>query len=77
MAQTLTKAQIRFQKIKRQERRDHKEAIRQAKSEAFAKRRGEIEERIAEGLILRGLEVNEKAVRHLAFDQARREMRNQ
>lgn len=69
--QPLSKAQVRFQKLKRQERQNHKENVRQSLREDFMVRRKNIEESIADGLEMRGLEVNMTAVRHLAFEQAK------
>jgi len=77
----LTQAQRRFQKIKQQERRVAKlkaegKQTREERRDAFVECRRRIEERIAEQLLLRGLEVNLNAVRNLAFEQAKREMRS-
>lgn len=66
MPQPLSKAQRKFQAIKRRERNE-------ARHRAFLAARRRIEVEIAEQLESQGFEVNERAVRNLAFEQAKRE----
>lgn len=66
MPQPLTKAQKRFQAIKRHEKS-------MAQMRAFSKARRAIEEKIESELVARGLEVNRKAISHIAFEQAKKE----
>jgi len=86
MPHPLSRAQRRFQQIKKAEKRAaqvkareeqmHAEGkqTRQERRESFLQARRRIEERIAEGLRARGLEVNLRAIQHIAFEQAKKEL---
>ena len=81
MSYPLTKAQVQFQKIKREEKRRaallaQGKLPRNERRDAFLECRRKIEERISQQLQERGLEINLNAVRNLSFDLAKKEMRS-